>query len=237
MRSSILRNSFLYLGVFLSICCGLLACTPFPAKQLDRSSIQNVRVLGLAGPSEPRYAVMSFGSGPLFNNPNSAAESVRREEFNLLMADQKLHLGQELQHALVKELQQRGYQIEITSIRQDKPGILNADDLRRQRAEVILFTDFNNVFYANGLTDDTYSPAVMLEARLIDPQTGNILFQKFYGYGPTYTSDRDIVDLPSSSEFRFSSYEELKNQPSRAAKGFLALVPTVSASIANAIAK
>jgi hypothetical protein len=138
----------------------LTACTS--QRPIDRDALEQVRVISLAGFSDPKLSPMMEGALP-------------SGDLNQILARENLHLGADLKSATSDALRQEGYKV-LESNSGTSDAILNVT--------------FGAVSYFSKplIFGSGFGPLVMIEVHLENAKTGKTLMSHIYEYQlSTYT--------------------------------------------------
>jgi hypothetical protein len=204
-----------------AVLAGLLVTGCATKFDFDPNKAAAIHTIALTGFPEPRYqAIVPVGTRLALPQGSDS-----HEEFDLLMAQQNLHLGGELKAAVAHALGDAGYQVVENGAANNADAVLEG-------------TIWPIALYATGeFAIGDFEPEVIVEVQLKDAKTRAVLFSRLYRYRDVTIKPLvdDATPLRPDPKYAFKTGQDLLDNPKLAAEGFRACEPLIAADIAAAL--
>jgi hypothetical protein len=221
----------------------LAGCVPPPARvALDPGRTAQVRRIAVYRIAEPTPAVYTLGGaarafgalGSMVQGSNNADDSAA---YGRLVRQGQVAFAPRLQRAMEAALAGDGY--EAVALAKRVPlkadgrevdlGALGAD------ADAALVVTFPIVGYVSPPDQDPYQPWVVVRARLVEPRSREILYDRTFAAG--YAQPQLRPDVPSDPRYRYDGIDALTARFPESVQGIDEVIRTIAARLGADLAR
>jgi hypothetical protein len=235
MRRVLFRVGAVLLAGILLVSC---AQKPIP---FDKTSAGEIKRIGLITPLVPPRARVYLASsvGGAFGLIGGLVEATMQENrektFLALMGKEQFSASEALNHALVAELQARGYEVVPVSAPRDKDNFIQKPPAVDPPVDAYLdvVVDFYG-YTASGISSSNpYRPFAGFQTRLLRAKDNSVLMKDQIVYNAFTRIGDDAVSVPPDTHYEFVDFDTLVADPKKAVEG----VQVAFAQSSSALAK
>ena len=210
MRPRFTRFAFVLVAVV-----SLANCRSVENRPLDKARAGSIKTVAMLGISESKavglrdFSGFSGLGGAVGGAISGATDADRSKAFVAEYNRRKVRLASSMADALQQDLAKSG--LEVLYLQNERPKLKDgADDYSHisTPANAILNVWFGPIGYVYPRFSTTYEPWMMVNARLVNGKTKEVLYRKTFSAGYE-TIIANTVFVPCSKTVRFSSYDAL----------------------------
>jgi hypothetical protein len=230
-------------GAAIAVLLCLSACAQQQALPYDRTASPNNKTIGLISPGWPSgpSSVLASNVGQSFGLVgaliNAGMQSAREKELTTLLDTQKKDGNAIFLSDLTADLEKDGYKVVPVSVptaARDRTDYLKVYPPASD-SNVDSYLDiavFNYGYIAAGLgSSNPYRPWFTARVKLVRASDHAVLMQDIVGYNPIFS--KDLVTVSPAPEYAFEKWDDVKNDPQKAAEGVAAALDASAVSISN----
>jgi hypothetical protein len=244
-------RSLKFAWIGLAAVC-LAGCANLGKRPFNRAANEDVKTIGLIEPAnDDEYRIADEGGataaglalgvlgGAVGATVGTVAAGIdaksKTGRFTRLVKEHNFSLFEDFQEAVASELQDCGYSVKV--IKRQGPGFKLMDSYEGLETDVDAYLDASLVAgYIKAEGYPAYVPALQVRIRLVKREPRRTLYQAnyFYGVESGYPS---VENVPSEQGYSFDYFEDLMNDPGKAAEGLSKGASLISKRIAGALSR
>jgi hypothetical protein len=223
VRSYSIIGALVAAGLFLSACAGLQE-VPY-----DRMSSGQIKTIGIITPSAPKEAsiILASSVGQSFGLVgalvDAGLQANRETHFKAVVAKEQFSAQDAFLGRLKEQLSSRGYIVSDISAARPSSKFL---DKYPDNANVDAYLDIvvsSYGYVSAGIGSSTpYRPQLMLQVRLVQAKTSQVLMQDTIFYnpvGPYAAGSNKMVTITPAPAYNFVDFDRLEADPHLAVEG------------------